>query len=125
MNCMKCGVEIPEQQVFCDHCLQIMEQYPVKPDAHIHLPKRDTIADSAKRTPKKKRTPSAEEKISTLQAKVVRLRLIAVVLLLLLCIVSALYGLRIYGDITAQPVTGQNYTIDTSAKTPTGATKGK
>ena len=40
MNCMKCGVEIPEQQVFCDHCLQIMEQYPVKPDAHIHLPKR-------------------------------------------------------------------------------------
>ena len=22
MNCMKCGVEIPEQQVFCDHCLQ-------------------------------------------------------------------------------------------------------
>ena len=125
MNCMKCGVEIPENQVFCEHCLSVMEDYPIKPDAHIHLPKRDDLTENAKRIPKKKRTPSAEEKISALQAKVLRLRLIAVVLLFLLCIVSALYGLRMYADITAQPVTGQNYTIDTSTKTPTGATTGK
>lgn len=129
MNCMKCGVEIPENHVFCDHCLAVMEDYPVKPDAHIHLPKREDAAEAVKRNAKKKRTPSAEEKIAALRMKVLRLRLVVVILIFLLCIVSALFGLRMYEDIYAQPATGKNYTIDTSTKTPlptiTGATTGK
>ena len=116
MNCMKCGVEIPENHVFCDHCLAVMEDYPIKPDAHIHLPKRNDVPESAKRGTKKKRTLSADEKISALRTKVLRLRLVVVILIFLLCVVSALFGLHMYGDITAQPVTGLNYTIDTSMK---------
>lgn len=116
MNCMKCGVEIPEKQVFCERCLAAMEAYPVKPDAHIHLPKREDAAEIAKRSAKKKRAPNAEEKISALRMKLLRLRLVTVILLFLLCIVSAFLGLKVYEDYTSKPATGKNYTIDTSTK---------
>ena len=123
MNCMKCGVEIPENHVFCDHCLAVMDDYPVKPGTHIHLPKRVEVAESVKRAPKKKRILSPEEKLSSLRSKVFRLRLVVVILFLLLCFVSAFLGLRIYEDFNAQPATGKNYTIDTSKTT--SATTGK
>ena len=113
MTCMKCGVEIPENQVFCDHCLAVMEQYPVKPDAHIHLPKRESLPEAVKKPPKKKRTPTPEEQFSTLRLKVLRLRLLAAILAFLFCVCGALLGLKIYEDL-AVPRTGLNYTIDTS-----------
>ena len=75
MTCMKCGVEIPENQVFCDSCLSVMEQYPVKPDAHIHLPKRAEYVEAAKKPTKKKRAPTPEEQIAALRLKVLRIRL--------------------------------------------------
>ena len=37
MQCMKCGVEIPEGQVFCESCLEIMERYPVKPGTPVQI----------------------------------------------------------------------------------------
>lgn len=113
MNCMKCGVEIPENQVFCDHCLSQMEQYPVKPGAHIHLPKRAQTVDVPKKALKKKRTPTPEEQLSTLRLKVLRIRLVAVVLAFLLCVVGGLLALKVYEDYVA-PIPGRNYTIDTS-----------
>ena len=115
MTCMKCGVEIPETQVFCDSCLSVMEQYPVKPDAHIHLPKRTEHAEAAKKTTKKKRAPTPEEQIAALRIKVLRIRLVAVILAFLLCVVSCLFVLKLYNDYTT-PQTGRNYTIDTSMR---------
>lgn len=115
MNCMKCGVEIPENQVFCDHCLSVMEEYPVKPDAHIHLPKRQEPVEFPKRSARKKRTPTQEEQISALRLKVLRLRLAAAILAFFLCAVSAFLGLKLYEEMT-KPDTGRNYTIDTSMK---------
>ena len=113
MNCMKCGAEIPETQVFCDHCLAVMDDYPIKPGTHIHLPKRATAAESPKRPVKKKRTLTPEEQISALRMKVLRLRLAAVILAFLFCITSFFLGLKLYEAYT-HPVTGRNYTIDTS-----------
>ena len=113
MNCMKCGVEIPENQVFCDHCLAVMEEYPIKPDTHIHLPKREVVVESPKRSAKKKRFRKQEEQIVSLRKKVFRLRLTAAILAFLLCVASAFLGLKLYEDLS-QPETGQNYTIDTS-----------
>ena len=115
MDCMKCGAQAPEGQVFCDHCLQIMEQYPVKPDAHIHLPKRISAVEPVKKPGKKKRSLSQEELITSLKLRVLRLRLAAVVLVFLLCLATAFLGLKIYEDFTV-PETGRNYTIDTSMK---------
>ena len=113
MNCMKCGVEIQEGCVFCDHCLSVMEQHPVRPGTHIHLPKRAFAEDSPKKPGKKKRVPSPEEQIAALRQKVRRLRLTAVILVFLLCIIAGFLALKIYSDLTT-PETGLNYTIDTS-----------
>ena len=115
MGCMKCGVDIPEGQVFCDHCLSMMESYPIKPDARIHLPKRAFAQEEQpKKTGKKKRTLSPEEQLSVLNLKVLRLRLLAVILAFVICVVTAFLALELYEDYMAPATTGRNYTIDTS-----------
>ena len=114
MSCMKCGVDIPEGQVFCEHCLSVMESYPIKPDAHIHLPKRAFAQDEQpKKAGKKKRILSPEEQITALRMKVLRLRLLAAILAFLFCVSSAFLGLKLYEDYIVSQ-TGRNYTIDTS-----------
>ena len=113
MSCMKCGAETPETQVFCDHCLSVMEDYPIKPGTHIHLPKRAEDAEPVKRSTKKKRTPTNEEQISLLRTKVLRLRLAVAILAFLFCLASCFLGMKLYEEYT-KPDTGRNYTIDTS-----------
>lgn len=113
MNCMKCGVAAPNNQVFCDHCLSVMEDDPIKPDIHVHLPKRAFSVDEPRKPVKKKRTPSPEEQISALRLKILRLRLAIVILAFVVCVVTGFLGLKLYEDLTV-PETGRNYTIDTS-----------
>ena len=113
MNCMKCGAEMPEGQVFCDHCLAVMEQYPVKPTAHIHLPKRAADPEPAKKPGKKKRALTPEEVISSLKLRILRLRLIVVILIFLVCLISGFLALNLYQQYH-EPITGKNYTIDTT-----------
>ena len=113
MNCMKCGVEIHEGQVFCDHCLSVMEQYPVRPGTHIHLPKRALAATLPKKPVKKKRTLSPEEQISTLTLKILRLRLTAAILAFLFCVASGFLAMKVF-QAPAEPTTGRNYTVDVS-----------
>ncbi len=38
MRCIKCGREIPADQVFCGDCQENMEGYPVRPGTPIQLP---------------------------------------------------------------------------------------
>lgn len=111
MYCMKCGVEIPEHQVFCDHCLEVMEQYPVKPDTHIHLPKRASSLEPTKKTGKKKRALTQEELLSALKMRILRLRLAVVVLIFLACVLGGFLAMNLYQQYS-QPATGKNYTID-------------
>ena len=113
MNCMKCGIAIPETQVFCDHCLEVMEQYPVKPGTHIHLPKQNLSADAPRKPVKKKRALSPEEQISSLRMKVLRLRLAVVILVFVACVFGGFLGLKLYQQYAPQPI-GRNYTIDTT-----------
>ena len=115
MHCMKCGVEIPEQQVFCDHCLQIMEQHPIKADAHIHLPKRYSEMEPVKKPSKKKRALAPDEMISALRMRVLRLRMTVVVLVFLLLVVSGLFAMNLYQQYH-EPILGKNYTINTTLK---------
>ena len=49
MQCMKCGVEIPEGQVFCEKCLEIMDRYPVKPGTPVQILPRNSKDKSSKR----------------------------------------------------------------------------
>ena len=38
MNCIKCGRELEEGQVFCEECLEVMERDPVKITAPVVIP---------------------------------------------------------------------------------------
>ena len=114
MNCMKCGVEIPETQVFCDHCLAVMEQCPVRAGVHVHLPKRARTVEQSKKPVKKKRTLSPEEQISALKLKVLRPRLVAVILAFVICLIGSFLALKLYEGYSSPDLTGRNYTIDTS-----------
>ena len=114
MVCMKCGVEIPEGQVFCDHCLELMKDYPIRPGVHVHLPKRVEDVSDPKKPVKKKRTLSPEEQLAVLNLKILRMRLAIAVLAFLVCVVSGFLALKIYNTHNAEPTTGRNYTIDTS-----------
>ena len=61
MNCMKCGREIPEQQTFCDVCLEVMSQYPVNPHTPpFYSPYCTTFFDIRKE--EKSCTPGKSEK---------------------------------------------------------------
>lgn len=111
MTCMKCGIQIPDNQVFCDHCLSVMEHYPIKPGIHIHLPKRDQEQEVPKRPVKKRRVLTPEEQLSSLRMKVLRLRLLVVILVFVICVVTGFLGLKLYEEYTT-PQTGRNYTID-------------
>ena len=38
MNCMKCGRELKEGQVFCDTCLENMEKEPIRINTPVPIP---------------------------------------------------------------------------------------
>ena len=68
MQCIKCGRETQDKQVFCEACLSVMERNPVKPGTPVVIPKRPQRVRST--APVKKEKP--EEQIPRLQ-KLIRL----------------------------------------------------
>lgn len=64
MYCLKCGKD--SQDVFCDDCKQIMENYPVKPDTPVSIPDRNAYF-AQKRSLQPKRKATAEEKLTQLR----------------------------------------------------------
>ena len=95
MICMKCGKKTTGEQCFCKHCLEVMEQYPVKSDVHIQLPNRPEV--NVRKAPRKRRVLSYEE-ATVLWRKRAR-RLAAVVLVL-----TALLGIAVFLLVTGYPV---------------------
>lgn len=69
MNCMKCGKETKNSNVFCPQCLAVMEKYPVKPDARFHLPSRP-VQQAVKKHRRVRRMRTAEEELTSLRKKV-------------------------------------------------------
>ena len=84
MNCLKCGKTTENEQAFCSRCLAVMDAYPVKPDVHVQLPIRRTD-NSSKRTPRKRRSLSADERVVYLQSRMRRMATAMAVLVFLLC----------------------------------------
>ena len=85
MNCMKCGREIREGQVFCDDCLQVMAKYPVKPGIAIQLPQKKDIP-YVRKAPRRKPQASPEERIRALKK---RLRTFVILWLITLALLAA------------------------------------
>ena len=109
MNCLKCGKEIKDNQVFCPHCLDIMNDYPVKPQSHIHLPNR-APTPVVKKSWFKRRSMSAEEQLQHAK-KIVRslLALVALLTLILVLLGATLAHYLLNQDV---PNLGKNYTYE-------------
>ena len=107
MNCVKCGREIGEDQVFCGQCLDEMEKYPVKPGTAVHIPTR-APREEVKKQPKRKLALSPSEQIQRLQKKVRILRL-ALALMLLICAGLCFVIGRTVMELDFQRLLGQNY----------------
>ena len=110
MNCMKCGREISEGQAFCEECLKIMDEYPVRPGTYVRIPPSKDCEDVKQPRRKKELTP--EEQIVRLQNQVHWLS-VAVVALLATSILLSLFLLR--GFLTPEeeqlsPM-ARNYTV--------------
>ena len=105
MNCLKCGRETREGQVFCDQCLEVMEKYPVKPRTPVLLPRR-TQEQTAKK-PRRKPAPPVEEQMERLH-KLNRRLIIALCVVTLLLMAAGCLSVRYLMD--KKPFRpGQNY----------------
>jgi hypothetical protein len=87
MNCIRCGREIEEPNVFCEECLQEMEKQPVNPGTPIQLPVHGDCSD-----PKRARFRLAESKWTD---KIFRLKYIIVFLIILIVLLAAALALCI------------------------------
>ena len=104
MSCMKCGKATEDGQAFCARCLEVMEDYPVKPDVHIQLSSRS--AEEANRKPSRKSRPVREKrKTASLRKQIFWMW--AVIILLILALAASL-GKEAVLPLEKAP--GQNYT---------------
>lgn len=115
MNCLKCGREIEEGQVFCNDCLVQMAKYPVKPGTAVQLPSRGSAAVSKKVHSRRRAKAAPEEQLKALKKRIrilSALLSVCVVLLIVLSVVTLRYM------STNRLLPGQNYSAVT-ATTPT------
>lgn len=114
MACLKCGRKTNSEQVFCDGCLQIMDEHPVKAGTPVLLPNPKNTG-AAKKAAHRKRTLSPEEQIVHLRKALRRMYLCVAVLIVVLGMATALLVHEVLEN--AAPTIGQNYTIDTTLQT--------
>lgn len=91
MNCMRCGRETSENEIFCDECLQDMQRHPVDPTTPVILPNREKRIPS-KRTNFRVAASKWEDRIFRLRYLIFWLVMIILLLLIALgiCICSIL-----------------------------------
>lgn len=120
MNCMKCGREIPDNQVFCDGCMADMQKYPVKPDVVVTLPSRP---EPAARKNLRSRPPlSEQDQIRALKKRLRNLYGVCFALIILVGVLSW-FGFHLL-ERSQGPLLGQNYsTVSTKATDPAETTE--
>ena len=107
MYCMKCGRETKSDQVFCDGCLEVMRQHPVKPGTFIQLPSRPAPTVPKKAQPRKRVIP-LEEQVQKMRKLIVWLG--AALIVAVLCLVMSISLLaQSYVAEDAVDTIGQNY----------------
>ena len=115
MQCLKCGRETNENQVFCSQCLYIMDQYPVKNNSAVHLPHR-AAEPAPKKISRKKWSLSPEEQIVHLKITIRRLGVTVAVLSLVL-LLSMGFVWKMFMDMAAYKKAGTNYAFEASPST--------
>ena len=113
MNCMKCGREISDDQVFCSKCLELMDQHPINADVVVKLPLR--IDTPTKKYSPRKKLLTTEEQISRLNRKN-RWLTAAICVLLVLVIILTYISLDFFRQLDVQRFLGQNYSTATTVE---------
>lgn len=114
MYCMKCGNKIPEKQAFCDSCLDVMAQFPVKSETHVLLPSRDEPV-TVKKSPAKKRVLSAEDRLARAR-KIIQWLSIALAAAVLALFLSVSLLIETITPEKQAGAIGQNYNTTGAAK---------
>ena len=108
MACLKCGKKTKDEQSFCPRCLEVMENYPVKPEVHSQLPNRPEVI--VKKAPRKRRVLSYEE-ATVLWRK--RTRRLAAAVLVLIILLGAATFLLVKDWLTQEQLpAGQDFTTE-------------
>lgn len=115
LNCIKCGRETVDEQVFCVECQLEMQRYPVRPGTVVQLPNRKEET-TPKKSPRKK-TISPEEQLEKLK-KQVRTLWLSLILVSLLAAALAVPTYQHWKE--GQKKIGQNYTTVTASTEPSG-----
>lgn len=114
MQCMKCGKETVNDQVFCLDCLAEMEAYPVPPGTPAVIPTR-AVRNPAPRN----REPSHVEQLHRLRKRLQRLWICVVTLAVLLGLsIGAL--VYVLSNQPGGPPIGQNYSTTESTGSANG-----
>lgn len=105
MQCLRCGREITEDQVFCSGCLDMMQQHPVKPNTVVTIPERPARIRAA--NPRK--PVRIEDNSVQLRRTILQLRLWVCLLMAALMICVAFLTWQELSQ-PPEPSIGQNYT---------------
>ena len=107
MNCMKCGRETKNEQVFCQDCLRIMQRYPVQPGTVVFLPRR---RDPVLKKTVKRHVISAEEQIKSLRKQ---LTILWIVLVVCIAAIVMMINPTLHYALDKHVEIGQNYSTVT------------
>ena len=113
MNCMKCGREVEDGQVFCPECLEQMEEEPIRIATAVHIPRQPTKGTATHRP-----VLHPEEEIKRLERANERLR----VWVILLAMATLLLAMAAYHKEVASAVgaMGKNYSVVETKLIPNG-----
>ena len=112
MNCVKCGKDTTENNVFCPECLAQMADYPVKPGTPVQIPIHNPVRRPSTR---KFRAPEPEVVIRR-QKKIIRLLAVGVTVLFIAWALTTAMVVRMLLEEEGTPI-GQNFGFTTIGQT--------
>ena len=106
-NCLKCGKETAEKAAFCDHCLTVMDKYPIKEGTVAHLLPRPKRAEY--KPPEPFREAASQAQLQQTRHTLRWLMVLTVILSALLLLTSGIL-LQSFEEQPEAPAIGRNYT---------------
>ncbi len=114
MRCMKCGVQIGDQDSFCQNCLGEMEKYPVQSNIPIQLPIRNETP-TPRRKARRYREGKPEDLLRQQRKTIRRLRICLAISLALFLLVTGLLLQKLSRQDNQADETGRNYMTATES----------
>ncbi len=105
MQCLRCGKEIDDREVFCPDCLKNMERHPVKPNTVVTIPERSV----RNRNTPPRRPQKPEDNTEALRRTIMQLRLWVCMLMAALMLCVAYISWQELSRDEGLPI-GENYT---------------